>query len=558
MDGDPPGKELPGNDLSGSKDADGGDGVGAGLPSSIEDAPKEIEPEALTAETELDRFVEGEFKQQDDTFITEVRMVDDSGRGEGVGRRRLTKEDEDLGIYDDTDDGDDLSDSELELERLREEKRKREEEERQEEEHRKEAERKAALEERLRMEREQERELAMKAKTPPDTTIAIFEKPEITPRPDAGASSRTSARSWSDPKFLQGLSLKEIYWRSGGPDQPTVTTSMASQIEHSINASRLALESREAMFRRAMSLLSARCASVRHEAGDGEPALLAGQPPKYFFVTQDKPVPMEPLKAWRGYNGNIYFEPININPLKVDMDETRAKTSLPRTTEHPRAQTSGPRFRPVMGKENRSQDSRSESRLTNKSSDGSRRASMRPLAFLDKQSVFNQFNESIQEDLVLLEGQESTGSLAVRPRTYPDRYSKDKERDMQYNKERIRKGSVAHKLYVENKSKQKPKLTVSGGKFTPPNSLSPLLRTQTQYSLSNQRLTTNSPDPYHLNESKLPPLDQIRASIKHMDSQSGGKGRPYNRPVTMTDDMKPFVKYSHDVKTKFAQQANIC
>ncbi|WAR01077.1 hypothetical protein MAR_025449 [Mya arenaria] len=234
MDGDPPGKELPGNDLSGSKDADGGDGVGAGLPSSIEDAPKEIEPEALTAETELDRFVEGEFKQQDDTFITEVRMVDDSGRGEGVGRRRLTKEDEDLGIYDDTDDGDDLSDSELELERLREEKRKREEEERQEEEHRKEAERKAALEERLRMEREQERELAMKAKTPPDTTIAIFEKPEITPRPDAGASSRTSARSWSDPKFLQGLSLKEIYWRSGGPDQPTVTTSMASQIEHSM------------------------------------------------------------------------------------------------------------------------------------------------------------------------------------------------------------------------------------------------------------------------------------------------------------------------------------
>ncbi|WAR01078.1 hypothetical protein MAR_025450 [Mya arenaria] len=379
-----------------------------------------------------------------------------------------------------------------------------------------------------------------------------------TPLSQALTEAETETRSEGYSSLHRSIPTPDSSYRHRTNPSPLGSPHDSPRHVHFRNASRLALESREAMFRRAMSLLSARCASVRHEAGDGEPALLAGQPPKYFFVTQDKPVPMEPLKAWRGYNGNIYFEPININPLKVDMDETRAKTSLPRTTEHPRAQTSGPRFRPVMGKENRSQDSRSESRLTNKSSDGSRRASMRPLAFLDKQSVFNQFNESIQEDLVLLEGQESTGSLAVRPRTYPDRYSKDKERDMQYNKERIRKGSVAHKLYVENKSKQKPKLTVSGGKFTPPNSLSPLLRTQTQYSLSNQRLTTNSPDPYHLNESKLPPLDQIRASIKHMDSQSGGKGRPYNRPVTMTDDMKPFVKYSHDVKTKFAQQANIC
>lgn len=179
------------------------------------------------------------------------------------------------------------------------------------------------------------------------------------------------------------------------------------------------------------------------------------------------------------------------------------------------------------------------------------------MAYLDKQTVFNRNNDSIQEDIVWLEGQESTGSLAVRPKTYPDNRVRDKERDLQYNKERIRKGSVAHKLYVENRSKQRPKFAVSGGKFTPPNSLSPLLRTQTQYSLSSHRLTTNSPDPYHLNESKLPPLEQFRASIKR-DGNKVSTKLPYSRSVTITDDMKPFVKYSPDVVAKLSHQTNIC
>jgi len=74
------------------------------------------------------------------------------------------------------------------------------------------------------------------------------------------------------------------------------------------NASRLANESREAMFRRAMSLLSARCASVRQDPVDGDRILFSGQPPKYFYVTQDKPVPMEPLKV----RTDIYSSGISI------------------------------------------------------------------------------------------------------------------------------------------------------------------------------------------------------------------------------------------------------
>lgn len=182
------------------------------------------------------------------------------------------------------------------------------------------------------------------------------------------------------------------------------------------------------------------------------------------------------------------------------------------------------------------------------------------MAFLDKHTVLNRLNDSIHEDIVWLEGTENTGSLAVRPRTYPDRMPRDKERDLQYNKERIRKGSVAHKLFIDSKTKQNPKLSINGGKFTPPSSLSPLLRTQTQYSLSSNRLTTNSPDPYHLHESKLPALDQIRASLKHMDNRQPDQQRgklPYNKTMTLTNEMKPFVKYSPDVVAKYSQQAKM-
>ena len=246
----------------------------------------------------------------------------------------------------------------------------------------------------------------------------------------------------------------------------------------------------------------------------------------------------------------MYFEPIQVNPLKQplsseNLDESPKDTGrLPsKQMERPSSESDKVPIKPAL-------DSRSESRQTTKSSTSGNRPSPRQMVILDKQTVINRFNESLHEDIVFLEGQENTGSLAIRPRTQP---SQDKKKDLLYNKERICKGSVAHKLYVEkHPSSRRPRFSVSGGKFTPPNSMSPLLRTQTQYSLSSHRLTTNSPDLYHLNDSKLPPLDQIKASLKH----SGGSGEKlYTRPLTITAEMKPFVKYSPDVVAKFAQQA---
>lgn len=188
-------------------------------------------------ENVLDDFIQKELGGDDNTNTTTVRVIDDSGRGEGVGKRTLPKDEEDLGIYEDTDvDDDDLSDTEQELQRLREEKQQREDEERKERE-RQEAEIRAAKiarlkaeeEKRLQKQREDEQEaervLAEIAKQLPD------ERP--TPREDAGASSRTSIRTWTDPRFLQGMSVKELYWKSLHMENP-MTTSMATQMEQSM------------------------------------------------------------------------------------------------------------------------------------------------------------------------------------------------------------------------------------------------------------------------------------------------------------------------------------
>lgn len=37
--------------------------------------------------------------------------------------------------------------------------------------------------------------------------------------------------------------------------------------------------------------------------------------PRFYFIEQKKPQPMNPLKVWRGYNGNVYFEPIQTNKI---------------------------------------------------------------------------------------------------------------------------------------------------------------------------------------------------------------------------------------------------
>lgn len=187
-------------------------------------------------ENVLDDFIKNEFGDTEETFMTSVKLIDDSGRGEGVGKKPLTQEEEDLGIYEDPDDDGNVTDTEQEL--IAEKQRQDEEEERRrkEDEAKMQAEITAAklaivkAEDDKRMQKQREAEMEAERvlgelvkHLPPERTV-------ITPRV---VLSKDNIRTWSDPKFLQGLSLKEIYWKTQKLDQP-VTTSMATQIEQSM------------------------------------------------------------------------------------------------------------------------------------------------------------------------------------------------------------------------------------------------------------------------------------------------------------------------------------
>ncbi|XP_062608264.1 uncharacterized protein LOC134270103 isoform X2 [Saccostrea cucullata] len=320
------------------------------------------------------------------------------------------------------------------------------------------------------------------------------------------------------------------------------------------NTSRVPSESREAMYRRAMHLITARCTStapgMETPYGTARTSPFGVQVPQYFYIRQERPTPMPPLKAWQGYNGNVYFEPIQISSLR----------ELPEKSNNPyETRSSSDLHRMLMSQQQSRPESdamRTTSRNTAKT--GSSQKSNRPsttkqVVLLDKKTVLNRYNDSLNDDLDVIEGTEHTGSLSVRPKSDRsfDRRSQNNNNKV-YNKEKICKGSVVHKLNVANKQHSgRPVLKVSGGKYSSPPNTSPLLRTQTQYSLSNQRLTTNSPDMY--SQQLLPPLEQLRSAVRHMDTISKDRvGFSRIRPVTYTEEFKPFIKYNQEAK----QQTN--
>lgn len=103
-------------------------------------------------------------------------------------------------------------------------------------------------------------------------------------------------------------------------------------------------------------------------------------------------------------------------------------------------------------------------------------------------------------------------------------------------------------------------MAVSGAKFHAPLYMSPLLRTTTQYSQSTQRVATSSPElrggaagGYE----RLPPLELLRASLRHIDNNTDDRGRLLlldggggrSRRVGVTEKPLAYVKYSRDVKT---------
>ncbi|UJR13923.1 hypothetical protein I4U23_000928 [Adineta vaga] len=63
-----------------------------------------------------------------------------------------------------------------------------------------------------------------------------------------------------------------------------------------------------------------------HGSNDPPPGFGVLHPPMHY-LTQERPFPLEPLPVWRGYNGNIYFSPIQVQHFESDRSISCTKSS---------------------------------------------------------------------------------------------------------------------------------------------------------------------------------------------------------------------------------------
>ncbi|XP_050416321.2 uncharacterized protein LOC126830093 [Patella vulgata] len=348
---------------------------------------------------------------------------------------------------------------------------------------------------------------------------------------EVGIQSRSESRiHFKDPDKPGGNDVDEIESMSG------VHRKVNTPVSHINNDVNLLeprnVESREATFKQAMNLMSTRCSSEQKDIPYG-PYL-----PEYFYIHQKRPCPMPPLKAWRGYHGNVYFEPITINSLQQNQ-----------STNVPLDRCNHRNHQMLLARSRMSSQNNVQSRQFVHS-----RPVTQQLVVLDRNVVLNKFNENSTQDLVWLEGQDSTGSLAIRPQSFGSR-----RRPASSRHDRICKGSVSRKMNEAAKRKNQPEMRIMGDKFVHPSAMSPLLRSTTQYSLSNQRNVMSSPDLYHGHHGYhdlLPPVEQMRVSLRHIDNSRDNYSHmsPYTRSTPYTEDLKPFIKYSPEIKAKFGRR----
>ncbi|XP_070553042.1 transcription elongation factor B polypeptide 3-like isoform X2 [Ptychodera flava] len=123
---------------------------------------------------------------------------------------------------------------------------------------------------------------------------------------------------------------------------------------------------KDTIYQRALALMDTRCSSHTRSIGEGTvttdrlpllpPASLPDHPYRhfpesFFYVTQQRPLPAAPVKAWRGYHGNVYFEPLTcrkIDTAPVHKDKS-FYTSLVLKNRGTRSVTFSPRRKSCPG-----------------------------------------------------------------------------------------------------------------------------------------------------------------------------------------------------------------
>lgn len=270
------------------------------------------------------------------------------------------------------------------------------------------------------------------------------------------------------------------------------------------------------------------------------------------------------FQVWKGYHGNVYFQPIRVSSASIRNGEQVKKPLAPDITNFSDklkdALKSSKRFNgtnnsPAAHRNARKQAARPAAR-------GARSVPKdRMLAVLDKGTVYARKDGNFQQDVVWVSSQEATGSVCLPGAGAEAGDRADPEtrlRRSALEREKICRGSVAHKLLTGQRAQTVPLLSVSGDRYVQPVLPSALMRTQTQYSQSSQRPLT-TPEPFHgySSHDRLPPLEQLRASLRHMDSSTISDPVPsvvnpmdripFEDQAALTKD-KPFVKYSPEIR----------
>ncbi|XP_013410343.1 uncharacterized protein LOC106173686 isoform X2 [Lingula anatina] len=323
---------------------------------------------------------------------------------------------------------------------------------------------------------------------------------------------------------------------------------------------------RERYYNRAMSLMTTRCSTSQRRRVK-TPLLSIKNPPsgspvyaKVFYVEQNRPSPMEPLKAWRGYNGNVYFEPIGISATKP-VPKSRKTPSLDNCSDILRkAMQSRASSRLSQGQRDSESDEGKTNPMTpSQKSKGSKYGHLYvgpTCAVLDKNSVLNRYNATLPEEVALLASMESTGSLKVDEPGILEQH-KDHILKKKYvqKRDKICKGSVAHRIYLEKRNL--PDVEYSGYHSNAHTHPSQNLRAQTAHSGSSLRLPSrNSPEGYHAfipsQELQLPPLDHLQATLRHYDGAPNNLvhvrvpafDRPNMRNSSVKSAYKGYVKFA--------------
>ncbi|KAF6035118.1 hypothetical protein EB796_006574 [Bugula neritina] len=268
-------------------------------------------------------------------------------------------------------------------------------------------------------------------------------------------------------------------------------------------------------------------------------SLLRSQPSDNVLLFQNRPSPMKPLRAWKGFGGNIYFAPLTISQVNsangvidtVSRSQTGSAQLISKKNQIDKPQTSSMLLHCEMPQ--------------------------KPAIVMDKDVVMRKSNKDMQEELEWIRSMENVGSLRIE--TGPgDSRSKEKKVD---RKATVFKGSNVHNssprqtntVFTSRQTRpqksnrpKKNSLKISGDRYETQTASNPVLMATTQYSWSQHRPRSNSKVGAHHRE-----VEEAGAEAKTYEITSCYRNTHRNKNLPSLkhlQDMKSAGKFNAPVK----------